>query len=179
MSKVSVTQAVYDYLQPNVSNIAYLGTVYTALPAVSNEADLFTNTYPGLGLGAVIYMFMTEQSEKRIALGGPHNGRKWRAYNLGMLIVFKSDLGSVTLGLGQTPTEAGQAAFDTFIDSLTTYIQADRNAGDPSVVFQWGEGDTNGGDDLRFEYSIPRLLDGGVNIYQAVAHINVVEVQDT
>ena len=170
MSKQTVTQAVYEYLKPTTSNIPYLGTVYKALPKIANEADLVTSSYPGLGLGAVIYMFITHQTEKRIALGGEHDGRKWRDYDLGLLIIFKSD---------HRKTEDGQQAFDEFIDSLTEWIQADRNAGNPQVVFQWGEGQVNGGSDIRLEYTFPRTLDGGVTLFQAVAHINTVEVLDT
>jgi hypothetical protein len=169
MSKSNVTEAVWQYLTPETSNIPFLGSVYKALPKIANESDLFTNSYPGLGLGAVIYMFMTSQDERRIALGGPHDGRKWRNYSLGLLIIFKSDLPS---------TEAGQAAFDQFIDGLTEWIQADRNAGNPQVIFQWGEGNDHGGPDIRIDYTFPRTLDGGVTLYQAVAHINTVEVMD-
>ena len=170
MSKSTVTQAVYQYLKPSTSNIPQLGTVYTALPKIANESDLFTSSYPGLGLGAVIYMFIVNQSEKRVALGGPHDGRKLRIYDLGLLIVFKSDL---------RETVDGQTAFDAFIDNLTEYIQADRNAGNPEVVFQWGEGGENGGTDIRIDYTMPRTLDGGVTLFQAVAHIQTCEFFDT
>jgi len=170
MPKSQVTEAVYQYLQPDVSNIEYLGTVYKALPKIANEADLFTNAYPGIGLGAVIYMFFTNQQEKRIAFGGPHDGRKFRMYDLGLLIVFKSD---------RPRTEDGQEAFDQFIDSLTAWIQADRNAGNPNVIFQWGEGGETGGEDIRLDYTMPRTLDGGVTLYQAVAHITTCEILDT
>lgn len=170
MSKSTVTEAVYQYLKPETSNIQFLGSVYKALPKVANESDLFTNSYPGLGLGAVIYLFITNQEEHRIALGGPHDGRKWRQYDLGLLIVFKSDL---------PQTVDGQTAFDAFIDSLTEWIQADRNAGNPQVVFQWGEGGDRGGPDIRIDYTMPRTLDGGVTLFQAVAHVATVEVMDT
>ena len=170
MPKSTVTTAVYDYLTPTASQIPLLGTVYRALPKIANEADLFANSYPGLGLGAVIYLFFTEQSEHRIAFGGPHDGRKFRVYELGLLIVFKSDL---------RQTEDGQEAFDTFIDNLTAYIQADRNAGNPNVIFQWGEGGEQGGPDIRLTYTFPRTLDGGVTLYQAVAHVTVCEILDT
>ena len=169
MSKSTITEAVYQYLKPETSSIPYLGTVYKALPKIANESDLFTNSYPGLGLGAVMYMFITRQDEHRIALGGAHDGRKWRGYDLGLLIVFKSD---------HRETEDGQAAFDDFIDALTEWIQADRNAGNPQVVFQWGEGNENGGPDIRLEYTFPRTLNGGVTLYQAVAHIQAIEVMD-
>ena len=170
MPKTEVTQAVYQYLRPENSGIPFLGTVYTALPKIANESDLFTSSYPGLGLGATIYMFITNQQERRIALGGAHDGRKFRAYDLGLLVVFKSDL---------RQTVDGQSAFDEFIDALTARIQADRNAGNPSVIFQWGEGNENGGTDIKLDYTFPRTLDGGVTIFQAVGHITTCEVLDT
>lgn len=170
MSKSTVTQAVYEYLRPETSRIPYLGRVYTALPKVANESDLFTNSYPGIGLGAVIYMFITSQQERRIALGGPHDGRKFRMYDLGLLIVFKSD---------RPQTVDGQTQFDEFSDSLTEWVQADRNAGNPQVVFQWGEGTETGGEDLRLEYTFPRTMDGGVTLFQAVGHISTCEILDT
>ena len=180
MSKSTVTDAVHAYLAPESSNIQYLGTVYKALPKIANEADLFTSSYPGIGLGAVIYLFITNQQEHRIALGGAHDGRKWRQYDLGMLIVFKSD---------QRQTEDGQTAFDAFIDSLTEWIQADRTAGTSAdsvgpyagtgYVFQWGEGGDHGGPDIRIDYTFPRTLDGGVTLFQAVAHVTTIEVLDT
>jgi hypothetical protein len=170
MSKRAVIEAVYQYLEPENSNIPFLGTVYKALPKVANESDLFTNSYPGIGLGAVIYIFITGQDERRIALGGPHNGRKFRTYDLGMLIIFKSDL---------RETVDGQAAFDEFIDGLTQRIQADRNAGDPNVIFQWGEGTENGGNDVRLDYTMPRTLEGGVTLFQAVAKVSTIEILDT
>ncbi len=170
MPKLTVTQAVYNYLEPSSSNIPNLGTVYTALPKVASEEDLFTNTFPGLGVGATIYMFITKQYESRIALGGPHNGRKFRPYDMGLLIVFKSDLNQ---------TVDGQTAFDEFIDSLTAWIQADRNAGDPSVIFQWGEGGMHGGPDITIDYAIPRTIAGGVTLFQGVAHLTVCEILET
>ena len=119
MPLTEVSNAIYQYLEPSNSNIPVLGTLYQALPPVANEADLFTNSYPGQGMGAVIYMFFTSQHEERKALGGPHNGRKLRFYDLGLLIVYKSDVAD---------TQASQVAYNSFIDSLTAFIQADRNA---------------------------------------------------
>lgn len=170
MSKTSVRNAVFDYLKPETSGITYLGALYPALPKVPNESDLFNFVPAGTGVGAVIYMFIESQEETRIALGGIHDGRKWRPYSLSLLCVMKSDL--------DNPVD-GQIAFDLFIDSLTEYIEADRNAGNPQVVFQWGEGGVNGGPDLRFDFPVPKTLDGGVMVFQAVGHITTVEVRNT
>ena len=179
-----VSNAIYYYLQPVNSNIPNFGTLYQALPKVASEADLFSNSYPGAGMGATIFMFFTNQSERRVAFGGQHQGRKFRHYNLGLLTVFKSDLAA---------TEDGQIAYNTFIDDLTAWIQADRNAWTEAanlggqgpyvgtgVVFSWGEGPiSGGGDDLVFDHIIPRTLAGGVTIFQSVAHVTVVESLST
>ena len=122
-------------------------------------------------------MFFTSQEEERIALGGAHNGRKFRHYSLGLLIVFKSNL---------IDTESGQLAYNSFIDSLTAWIQADRTAGTaPStqydgIIFSWGEGTVQaGGPDLQFDHFIPRTLDGGVTLFQSVGHVTVAEILET
>lgn len=179
MPKTDVRNALLYYLTPENSNITYLGTVYPALPKVSNESDLFNFVPPGTGVGAIVYMFIENQEENRVALGGQHGGRKFRHYGLSLLCILKSDL----------PSSAdGQAAFDLFIDSLTARIQADRNAGTEAValggtgpyagtgvVWQWGEGSMLGGADIHIEYPVPKTADGGVQLFQAVVRVTVAE----
>lgn len=172
MPKTEVRDAIVAYLTPPASDIPYLGTVYPALPKVGNESDLFNFTPPGNGVGAVIYVFFEDQAETRIALGGPNNGRKLRPYSLSMLLIFKSNLNEAA---------DGQVAFDSFIDGFTARIEADRNAGDPSVVFSWGEGGMNGGPDLRIAYTVPKVVadSAGVMLFQAVARVTVLEILQT
>lgn len=178
-----VSNAIYYYLQPSVSNIPSLGTVYQSLPKIANEQDLFLNSYPGQGIGATIFMYFTNQVESRKALGGQHGGRKERHYTLSLLINFKSDLSTV---------EAGQIAYNSFIDALCAWIQADRNAGTEAAnlggfgpyvgtgyVWQWGEGTELGGPDLEFQHMIPRTVDGGVMLWQSLARIMCVEFFNT
>jgi hypothetical protein len=170
MPKTEVRNALYKYLEPANSNIKYLGTVYPALPKVSNESDLFNFVPPGTGVGALIYMFIEHQEETRIAFGGPHSGRKFRPYSLSLLCILKSDLSDAS---------AGQVAFDEFIDSLTASIESDRNAGDPSVIFQWGEGGQRAGPDIRIDYPVPKTVNGQVMLFQAVVRVTVCEILNT
>ena len=170
MPKTEVRNALYAYLEPAYSGITYLGTVYPALPKVANESDLFNFVPPGTGIGAVMYMFIENQEETRIALGGPQQGRKFRPYGLSLLCVLKSDLADAA---------SGQAAFDVFIDSLTNWIETDRNAGDPNVIFQWGEGGVSGGPDIRIDYPVPKTVNGQVMLFQAVVRVTVCEVLNT
>lgn len=181
MPLTEVSNAIYYYLQPSNSNIPNLGTVYQALPKVASEDDLFNQSFPGAGIGATIYMFFTGQRERRIAFGGQHQGNKFRTYDLGLLIIFKSDLSS---------TVEGQLAYNAFIDNLTGWLQADRNAwteapelggqgpyAGTGVVFQMGEGaESNGANDLVFDHVIPKTIDGGVTLFQSVAHVTVAEI---
>ncbi len=184
MPKSQVTAAIAAYLTPEQSGIAYLGTVYTALPRVASEDDLFNFVPPGTDAGAIIYMFISDQSEQRIALGGQHAGVKMRTYTLTLLCIMKTTMDDEV---------AEQAAFDLFVDDLTARIQADRNAGTEAValggsgpyagsgvVWQWGEGPgPNGGTDLHFEYPVPHTINGGVMIHQAVGRISVNEQLET
>lgn len=170
MPKSEVRQAIRDYLNPEVAGITYLGTVYEALPKVANESDLFNLVPPGAGVGAVIYFFVSRQNERRIAIGGQSNGRKWRQYTVNFLCIFKSDL---------PDSRAGQVGFDSFFDSFTARIQASRQAGAPGVIFQWGEGGEDGGNDLDFEFPIPRTRDGGVMLFQAIGTVIAAEVLTT
>ena len=175
MSKTAVRQAIYEYLQPFNSNITYLSQVYQALPKIANESDLFELQPAGAGIGAVIYLFIESMEESRIALGGAHNGRKYRPYTVALLCIMKSDL---------TDSLDGQIAFDLFIDSLTEWIQADRTAGTASaggngVVFQWGEGGMAGGADLHFTFPVPKTAKGGVMLFQAVGRVSAAEILST
>lgn len=170
MPKTQVRQAIYDYLKPDVSNITYLGKLYSSLPKIGNEADLYNLQPPGQGFGALIFMHIEDQSERMIDFSGKSKGpsQKLREYTLVLLCIFKSDLPS---------PEAGQAAFDVFIDSLTGCIEADVTANTGgSPVFQWGLGDSETyGPDLRFTYPVPTTDDGGVTLFQAVGRVQVSE----
>ncbi len=184
MPKSQVTAAIQYYLDPAQSGIEYLGKVYTALPRVANESDLFSYVPPGTQIGALIYLFISDQAEQRIALGGQHAGVKMRTYTLTLLCIMKTSL--------QNEVQE-QAAFDAFIDSLTARIQADRNAwteatalggqgpyANTGYVWQWGEGPgPDGGTDLHFEYPVPHTINGGVMIHQAVGRISVEEQLET
>lgn len=164
MGKSAMRTAVANFLDPAYgSNITYLSKVYQALPKVADEADLFDLQPPGAGVGAVLYVFIEGHEERRVSVPAVY-GTKLRAYTVGLLVIFKSDL---------PDTLSGQVAFDELIDSLTARIQSDPNAGDPGTVWQWGQGQGQRFDDpdLRFDYPVPKTLKGGVTLFQAVGRV--------
>ena len=73
------------------------------------------------------------------------------------------------------------AASDTFLDSLVAYIRADRNAGNASAVFQWGEGLLPGGNDIEVDALYPRTLQGSGQVTQVYASVRtkVLEIANT
>lgn len=147
MPRAEVRAAISDYLQ--AQHITFLESVFPYPPKVTSEGDILT---PG-GMedsGAAIFLHLQEQVEHRVALGGPHSGAKLRAYTLRMLCVLRS-----------VNEQAEQVGLDndSFLDSLTAAIEANRVA-NSTVVFQWGEGDTEGGLDIRINADLPVQLRG-------------------
>lgn len=147
MGRADVRQAVADYLSS--AGVTGLGTVYQHPPKFTNEGDFVTSNDPGHMAGAVVYVHLRQQSERRIAVGGPTSGVKMRTYSVGLICVFRSKT---------KDTQAVGAENDAFLDSLVEAILANRNAGAPDAVFQWGEGDDFGAPDIHVDAEMPRPL---------------------
>lgn len=162
--RTAVRTAVQAYLDPSASAIPYLGKVYAHPAKFSPEGDFFENTDPGHSTGAVMYLYLQRQSERRMALGGPHSGKKATTFDLVLDCFIRS-----TSNLAE---DCGEAA-DAFLDALVDRIRADRNAGDPSVIFQWGEGSTVGGTDIEVEALYPRTIMGAQKVTQVYASVRL------
>ncbi len=146
MSRTTVRAAVADYLTAGIGTITNLATVYAHPPKTSPAGDFIPEDIPGQASGAAIYLHFAEQSEQRIAIGGPTSGRKLVTYGLGMVIYLYSS---------KTTTQAIGADNDALLDSLVAYIRASRTAGNSGAIFQWGEGGLPGGTDVRVMASMP------------------------
>lgn len=147
MSRKAVRTAVQQYLQG--AGITRLGKVFSHPPKWTNETDFTLNGYPGQGSGAVIYIHLRRQSEFRMALGGATSGMKMRPYKCVLICLLNSK---------KPHAEDCDSDNDDFLDSLTSAIQANRNAGNPAAVFQWGEGDTLYGVDIHVDTHFPRPI---------------------
>jgi hypothetical protein len=147
MSRKAVRAAIQAYLTG--ANVKFLGTVFSHPPKWTNETDFMANGYPGQGTGVVIYIHLRRQSEFRIALGGATGGTKIRPYNCVLICLLNSK---------KPNAEDVDADNDDFLDSLTAAIEANRNAGSPAAIFQWGEGDTLYGVDIKVDTHFPRPI---------------------
>jgi len=172
MSRQTVRAAVASYLSPATSQLPFLGNVYAHPAKFTPEGDFFDGQDPGHSNGVVMFIYIGRQDERRAALGGPHNGRKVVEYDL-ILDCFIRTMGSKAEDCG--------AASDQFLDALVAYIRADRNAGNPSVIFQWGEGSYPGSVDIEVQALYPKSLRGSLQASQVYATVRtkVVEIVDS
>ncbi len=168
MSRKTIRAAVGDYLSN--ANVTNLTKVFPQPPKFTSGGTFFEGQDPGHGSGAVIYLHLREQSERRIALGGIKSGNKLRPYMLGLICVFRSK---------KKDTQEVGDDNDDFLDSLVAAIENDRNAGNPNAVFQWGEGDTLYGIDIRVSAEMPRPIRMQMTQVFSVVEVTVLEMLNT
>ena len=170
MSRATVRAAIASYLEG--AGITFLSSVKPFPAKFTPEMEFYEGEDPGVQSGAIIYLFIGRESEKRIALGGEHNGKKAVEYSFVLDCFFRST---------KKKTEDVGADNETFLDSLIEAIRADRQAGAPQVIFQWGEGMTTGGSDIDVTSYYPRSLNGAASATQVFSsvRISVVEILNT
>lgn len=137
------------------SDIAGLGTAYSAFPKVI-PATAFTEGQPaGQGWGVVTVTHLSAAREARAAIGGEHSGKKRIDYDLAIQVFLRWSRND---GDGTGATEA----IDGFLDDLKDWIRSDRRAGtSDDVVWQWGE-------DLSDELGEPAVVKGVVEVWGLV-----------
>jgi len=170
VSRATVRAAIVSYLEN--ANITYLSQVFPFPAKFTKESEFFAGEDPGTQAGAILYVYFERESEKRIAMGGPHNGRKAVEYTVSLDCLFRS--------MKKKTQDAG-ADNEAFLDSLIDAIRAERNAGAPEVIFQWGEGVFPGSADIDVTSYYPRQLNGGASeseVFSSV-RVSVVEILDT
>lgn len=163
MSGRYVLNAIASYLQSGVGTIPHLAQVYENPPKFVSKGAFYEGPIPdNASTGAIIWLWLGPQSAKRMNLMGTKAGGKMYSYDL--------HLQCVLLCTAAKAENADQDNRD-FIDGLTSYIDADKNAGTAkpdgtSLVFSWGEGKFPGQDDMQFEPGWPTLLnDGTTHVY--------------
>ena len=163
MPRAEVRQAIADYLlsaRATTPGLDILGDVLQHPPKWTGETEFFKNSWAGQGSGALIFIYLEEQSEERIQLIGAVSGGKMRTYKVKLICLVRSMTGSA---------QEADTVNDTFLDALATAIQANRQPGGPQVVFQWGEGDSVGGVDINITAGWPAPLNAQLlQVYSTV-----------
>ena len=168
MSRATVRSAIQSYLQS--AGINHLTKVNAHPPKVTSGGEFYASQDPGHDSGAVLFLHLAQQYESREAVGGPTSGQKFRYYTCAIICVFRSK---------KPKTEDVGADNDEFLDSLVTAIEADRNAGNRAVIWQWGEGSLLYGDDIKVRAEMPRPIRLQISQVFSVCEVTVIESLST
>ena len=140
--RTGVRATLYTWLTGG--SITGLNQIFTSFPKRINYQ---VNSQPGQLSRAAVVIFIQNERESRIAVGGAHNGWKRVDYSI-ILQVYQHSL--------ERDAEDAMTAFDTLIDAIKTRLRADHNFGDttgnlvwqgaePAISTSYGEPATNQG----------------------------------
>jgi hypothetical protein len=121
-----------------------VGVVRRAWAKRDDHADYVHGQQPGARTGCQIVVFIPRHNERRIAVGGAHNGMKQITYEVTLNCFIRS----------RTP-HAEDAQDDVYAlrDALVEHMRLDRTLG--GAVFQAGEHVDGGLDGIDFRYGQP------------------------
>lgn len=168
MSDATVRAALVDYL--NGAAIPGIPKWYQDAPWIiqGNQWDFQPD-----GAGAVAYVHIDKVQESRITLPAKTPltvaaGNKRVDYTVSFLILYKF----------QIPTNAASGTEDQWVGPLDTMIgqfkdavRADPNAGDPSVIWEWGQS----ANAIRHERDLPVTNRGYVQSWNRL-EVDVTEI---
>lgn len=112
---------------------AGVGVVRRAFPKQDDHSEFFLGMPPGTRTGCTLVVFIAQSSERRIAVGGEHNGQKQAVYDVTLNCFIRSNCAF-----------AEDAQDDGFAlrDALLEHMHQDRTLG--GAVYQAGEYVENG-----------------------------------
>lgn len=121
--RTGVRATLYNWLA--TGNITNLNQILISFP---KRIDFQVNSQPGQLSRAAVVIFIQSEREKRIAIGGAHNGWKRVDYSI-ILQVYQHSL--------ERKAEDAMTAFDTLIDAIKDRLRADHNFGDTTGTLVW------------------------------------------
>ena len=118
---------VRDTLAKFLANppICNLNQVFTSFP---KRINFQVNAQPGQMTRSAVVVFIAQERENRLAIGGAHSGWKRVDYTV-ILQIYCHSL--------HTNSEDSMADFDTLIDNIKERLRSDHNFGDTSGVLVW------------------------------------------
>jgi hypothetical protein len=106
-------------------NIPGLNQILTSFP---KRINFQVNSNAGQLSRSALVIFIQNERETRIAIGGAHNG--WKRVDYAVILqVYQHSL--------ERNAEDAMAAFDTLIDGIKTRLRSDHNFGDTSGNLVW------------------------------------------
>lgn len=143
MSRTSIRAQIVSYLQNGT--IKDLNQVWATFPKRINFQE---NATAGQQSRAVAVVFIADEYETRIALGGDTDGWKRVDYTVYIQLFHHSVYNNA---------EDAMVDFDLTVDELKDYLRADHRFGNPNgdIIWQGAE------PEISVEYSEPTMSNGG------------------
>ena len=143
MSRAQVRSQLTSWLQDG--NIDGLGQVFSSFP---KRINFQTNSVPGQKSRAAAVVFIENETEYRLALGGATSGVKRLDYEVAVQVFHHS--------VWDDPQKA-MDDFDNLIDGIKDRLRSDHRFGDATGVLVW-QGAEPG---IDVSYGVPKTVDGG------------------
>ena len=121
--RTGVRATLYSWL--TAGNITNLNQIFTSFP---KRIDFQVNSQAGQLSRAAVVIFIQNERETRIAIGGATNGWKRVDYSI-ILQVYQHSL--------ERNSQDAMVSFDTLIDAIKTRLRADHNFGDATGTLVW------------------------------------------
>lgn len=123
MSRASVRSTIYDFIsEPAIDGI---NKVFTSFPKRINFQEL---ALPGQANRCVAVIFIEDEMEERIAIGGATSGWKRVDYGVAIQLFHHSS---------EREAEDAMSNFDMVIDNLKDKLRSDHRFGDASGTLVW------------------------------------------
>jgi hypothetical protein len=168
MGFATTRAAITSYLQDQMTagNLPSIASISSA-PQPINVADIYyqasgTSSGDEVNIGAAVWLYLAEAHS--LLYAPPAN---WgQQYTLDLIVLVNDPSGD---GVN------AQIIMDNALDELRSVIRANRNAGDPSVVFAWGVGDLlhAGSEDIRIMQHFPDTIGANTTAVNISAIIEV------
>lgn len=156
--RTGVRATLYNFL--STPPIATLNQVFTSFPKRINYQ---VNSTAGQLSRAAVVIFIVNEDEKRLAIGGATSGWKRVDYTV-ILQVYQHSL--------ERNSEAAMTAFDTLIDNIKTRLRSDHNFGDATGTLVWQGAEPV----IRARYGEPSTTNEGATETFAEIEFDVTEM---
>lgn len=141
--RAAVRDTLYNWLANG--NINGLNQVHTSIP---KRIDFKVGSIAGQLSRTAAVIFIQNEAESRIALGGAHNGWKRIDYTI-IVQVFHHSM--------ERDSQVAMDSFDLVIDAIKTRLRSDHNFGDTTGTLIWQGAEPS----ISVAYGEPITTDGG------------------
>lgn len=140
--------------------ITGLNQVFTSFP---KRINFQTNSTAGQLSRAAVVIFIQNETETRLAIGGAHNG--WKRVDYSVIVqIFHHSL--------HRNAEDAMADFDTLVDNIKTRLRSDHNFGDTTGTLVWQGAEPI----INASYGEPRTIAEGATETYSELQFDVTEM---